>query len=420
MTTNNQKAAKLLEMLQSTQKAGVEELSLITPGVNAFLQASRKMTTALVDNVKDFKAIGQEKNQVVDDILNFKVVSRGATADNLKLFAASGTFTVYAQQYNRKKMPLVTLAPVMEMMIMLHRHINDDQLEALEDNSTEDLVRVFQFYMVEEIKRYEASHVMDYDFDQLWKDAGLARNRLFKNPLYYHAQWMVFFNNEFSTIAPLLDDYDRALDFYTRMANVDSKVAVADSKTRSLVEVSGKIQMAAGESIQVDQQINLLKDVAEQTGDSSNKDLYEEAQQINADKLIADIEQEGPKIKKTKRPSTDKLCIRLSKVEIPEDAAAPAPQKRRVKKVAKKAATPPAPPRGKGAYYAAKGGFYATKGKRAHSDSETESQSSASPPPSPAVVKKRRKVVDSDDEDDAMELANELSYLDDMDVDALR
>ena len=362
MTTTNQKAAKLLEMLQANQGDDVEELQLITPGVDAFLKASRKMTTALVDNFKDFKAIGQEKDDVVSDILKFKVVSRGAINDNLKSFAATGAFTIYAQQYKRKKLPFITITSIMEMMVMLYNHFNVDPLEALEDNPREDLVKAFEFYLVEEVKRYELDHIMDVDFKEAWSEAGLARGRLFNNPLYYHDQWMVFYNNEVHTIAPLIKDYDMALDYRIRMTNLSNKIGDADNKTQDLVQASANIQLAAVDNIKVDQQINLLKDVANQQGD--DEDMYAEAQRLNATALFDDIDKAGESTStRVCRPDVLTLAKLLSDVDVtlPE----PKPIQRRTKKPDSK---PPTPTRGKGAYYAT---AFAIKGKRRR-DTETD------------------------------------------------
>lgn len=425
MTTTNQKAAKLLEMLQANQGGAVEELQLITPGVNAFLQASRKITSALVDNVKDFKAIGQEKDDVVSDILNFKVVSRGATNDNLKAFAATGAFSLYAQQYNRKKMPLITITSIMEMMIMLYNHINVDTEEALEDNSTEDLVKAFQFYLVQEVKTYEEDHAMDIDFEEAWREAGLARVRLFKNPLYYHSQWMVFFNNEFKTIAALINDYNSALDYRCRMTNVTNKIGAANVKTQDLVQASADMQLAAVDNIKVDQQILLLKDVANQQGDDA--DMYSEAQKLNADKIIQEIGRAGKsaKAKTVGRPDAIDLIKLLAEVEVVE--ATPKPKRRRTKKVAKKAmltsdsdSSPPPPAvqgRGKGAYYAA---FFAAKGKRGGKRPHMESSDSDSYQTARSNTRKRsRQVIDSDDDtsdDDDDPSAFLGDSLDDIDI----
>ncbi len=369
MTTTNQKAAKLLEMLQANQGDDVEELQLITPGVDAFLKASRKMTTALVDNIKNFKAIDQEKDDVVSDILKFKVVSRGAINDNLKSFAATGAFTLYAQQYNRKKLPFITITSIMEMMVMLYNHFNVDPLEALEDNSREDLVKAFEFYLVEEVKRYELDHVMDVDFKEAWSEAGLARGRLFNNPLYYHDQWMVFYNDEVHTIAPLIKDYDMALNYRIRMTNLSNKIGDADNKTQDLVQASANIQLAAVDNIKVDQQINLLKDVANQQGD--DEDMYAEAQRLNATALFDDIDQAGESTSaRVCRPDVLTLAKLLSDVDVtlPE----PKPIRRRTKKPdSKPNSQPPTPTRGKGAYYAT---AFAAKGKRRR-DTETDLES---------------------------------------------
>ena len=402
MTTTNEKAVKLLEMLQANQGGAVEELQLITPGVNAFLQASRKMTTALVDNVKDFKAIGQEKDDVICDILSFKVVSRGATNDNLKAFAVTGSFSLYAQQYNRKKMPLITIAPIMEMMVMIYNHLNVDNVEALEDNTTEALVKAFQFYLVQEVKTYEEDHAMDIDFEEAWCAAGLARGRLFKNPLYYHSQWMGFFNDEFKTVAALVNDYDSALDYRCRMTNVTNKIGAANAKTQDLVQASANIQLAAVDNIKVDQQINLLKDVANQQGDDA--DVYSEAQKLNADKIIQEIGRAGRDPAKTVgRPDVIDLVKLLAEVDVVEDT----PKRRRAKRVAKRVAkkamlsvsSPPPPAAkggGKGAYYAA---AFASKGKRPReesSDSDSDSYQTAQS----NTRKRSRRVIDSDDETD--------------------
>lgn len=376
---------------QNMSTTNQKELQLITPGVNAFLQASRQMTTALVDNVKDFKAIGQEKDDVMCDILNFKVVSRGATNDNLKAFAATNAFSLYAQQYNRKKLPLLTIAPIMEMMVMLHNHFHVDNVEALEDNPREDLVKAFQFYLVQEAKAYEEDHSMDVDFEEAWRDAGLSRSRLFKDPLYYHAQWMVFFNNEFKTIAPLISDYDSALDYHTRMTTITNKLGAANVKTQDLVQVSANIQLA-------DHQVD-------------DAEMYSEAQKRNANQLVGEIDQAGKSVGSTvvSRPDVITLVKLLAEVEV-TCAAKPKPR-RRVKKVAKKAmlssdsdsdSSPPPPVvrgGGKGAYYAA---AFAAKGKWGGKRPREESSDSDSDSYQIAQTKTRkrsRQVVDSDDED---------------------
>jgi hypothetical protein len=403
MTTTNEKAAKLLEMLQANQGGAVEELQLITPGVNAFLQASRKMTTALVDNVKDFKAIGQEKDDVICDILNFKVVSRGATNDNLKAFAVTGSFSLYAQQYNRKKMPLITIAPIMEMMVMIYNHLNVDNVEALEDNTTEALVKAFQFYLVQEVKTYEEDHAMDIDFEEAWCAAGLARGRLLKNPLYYHSQWMGFFNDEFKTVAALVNDYDSALDYRCRMTNVTNKIGAANAKTQDLVQASANIHLAAVDNIKVDQQINLLKDVANQQGDDA--DMYSEAQKLNANKIIQEIGRAGgDPVKTVGRPDVIDLVKLLAEVDVVEDT--PKLKRRSTKKVAKKATLSAPPPavkgRGKGAYYATAFAFKGQRGgKRPREESSDSDSDSDSYQTAQSNTRKRsRRVIDSDDEMD--------------------
>lgn len=334
MTTSaDQKAAKLLEMLQANHKESVEDLQLITPGMDAFLKASRKVTSALVDNVRTIKAIGQEKDQVVEDILTCKFKTKGTSSDNMRQFASTGAFTLYAQQYKRKKMPFITIPSIMEMMVVLWRHFNMTPLEALEGNSKADTLETFQWYLVQECKRFEEEHAMDYDFETMWRDAGLARGRLFKDPMYYAAQWRVFFDNGSPSVEPFVEDIDNALDYHNRLKSVGKKADAVDSNTRTIVDATTDLEIAANENLKIDQQINLLKDTSERNG--GDVDTLKSAQELNASKVKLDLPVEELSFETHSRPTTEQLLQSLANTKVGEVVApkkrkrAPTPKKRK-------------------------------------------------------------------------------------------
>lgn len=362
-SSEDKMAADLLSMLQKNNGPEMEAMQIMTPAMTAFLESSRNVTAALVDNVRDYKRIGENKSEMVDSIINSKLSARGALATHLRMYAASGKWTIYAQNLHGKKVPIITIDTILVAITRLFRHIHDiEEFTPFKGHTTEQLVAAFQRYMVREAVSFQEAHVMDYEFDTLWKGQALAQKRLFSNPLYYHNHWMVFFTNKKSGASKLVDDIANAVEFRGKMIKLDHEVGRADRKTDKLVDATGAIQLASQENLKYDQQIRIMKGAAERHG--GDLETLNKAELLNASRVkvtvpVDDEEEESPtipthidisemvnfivagetfdggRVRKNKRRAATKSDTQTdSDVSESVDDVAPATRKRRVAKKA--------------------------------------------------------------------------------------
>lgn len=299
--TQLSQAALLLRSLDEAAKSSSTELQVITPAISKFMEMNDKLNDKLVDNISGYKSVIDDNNALINDVINFNVDgSRGKFANNLKAFAINGTWTVYGQQYIKKKVPFVTQEGPLQKIVwtrntiqkMLDDTFNEEEQSVEFTEEMDDIVKRFERAYLADIVEYIEKYSDDIDFESAWKAARMRLKNLNENPHRYHDIWVHFFTNKDAPSIPkLIDNINEALTYYRRNVTIKNRLTTNNLITNEVIEESSAIRESSVGFLRREGELKLLKIAGEQSGDTEQLAKFEEADKLNVESFsnVTDI-----------------------------------------------------------------------------------------------------------------------------------
>lgn len=299
-TSDDSIAEKLLNALSKTELG--ENTQLFTPGVISFMNATKKVTTAFVENINEYRRVGGDKDDIVERVMGLNLLNTGNFNSNLKMYITNGSYTVCSKKIGTKsKIPVITIFGVLSMMVVLYEHIHGENVvEDFSEHSTVNLVYAFQRFLVRFVKMAEKRLPFE-DHGEMWKSQGLSHSTLIAgrkrgadggNDLYYHHEWMEFFTGDTKMIRGVISDIKQCNELRKEMMVVERLSKRNEQRTERLIEKSGEIEVATQKMLTVDTQLRVLKNKKEQVGDK-NTGMFVKAMELNAKSVDVDLDDNG-------------------------------------------------------------------------------------------------------------------------------
>lgn len=195
----------------------------------------------LSDAFDVFADITKEEQMVLNEISSLKITSsRGTLANYLLSFATSGTWNVYAQQYNNKKAPFLIEKNILQAKCFIYYMVNKE-----EDLRQKKLyIRAFQYLLVSVYADFEENNEEYYDFHSAWKGLCISWKGLKKNPLKYDSTWTHFFTNpkNVKSIDRLIDDITVVLGFRKRLEVLEDKKKLITKSSKLIAKTFDKFK----------------------------------------------------------------------------------------------------------------------------------------------------------------------------------
>lgn len=288
-STQQSQAALLLKSLDDAAKTNA--LTIITPAISTFIATTDKLNDKLVSNISGYKEVIDENNELINDVINFNVDgSRGKFANNLKAFAINGTWSVYGQQYIKKKVPFVTQEGPLQKIVWTRNKIQEmlDATYDASDSSVEfndemnDIVRRFEIAYVNDIVEFNTEYVGEIDFDSAWRAARMKIKNIREDPHRYHDIWVHFFTNkDQKSIPKLIANIQEALAFYKRNAAIKYKLKTSNAVTDEVMRESDRVRESSTGFLRREGELKLLKVAGEESGDVAQTAKFADADTLN-------------------------------------------------------------------------------------------------------------------------------------------
>lgn len=283
-------ASLLLKTLKDAAQVAGTELSIITPAMNTFIAQNDAINEKLVSNINDYKRTADDRSDLVSEVLSFDVNgSRGKLGGYIKAFALNGTWTVYAQQYNRRKVAFVIQEKPLEKMVWCRRkcqEIMGDDPNAYTD-SMDFYIKGFQHSLVANIQEYYDEHVGDVNFSAIWKSESMSFEALRENPLKNHDVWKFFFTDRTKVSIPkLVDNIEQALVYYRRNLIISERSKINNNNTSTTIQESENLREKGAGFLRREEELKLLKFATEKAG--GDMETINQADVVNVDEFKED------------------------------------------------------------------------------------------------------------------------------------
>jgi hypothetical protein len=284
-STQQTQAALLLKSLDEAAKSN--ELTIITPALMSFIDTTDKLNNKLIGNISGYKEVIDESNTLINDVINFNVDgSRSKFADSLKAFSVNGTWSVYAQKYNNKPIPLVTQEGPLQKIVWTYNQVHkvlDANYESTDvKRMIDEIVSKFEIAYTNEILKYQNEHMNEIDFTAAWSGTRMSAKKLYDDPHFAHVTWLYFFTNKTkSIISKLVANIQEALVYYTRNIGIKNRLKKSNAMTDEVIEESDRIRENTLGFLRRDGELKLLKVAGEQSGDVEQTAKFNEADELN-------------------------------------------------------------------------------------------------------------------------------------------
>lgn len=312
---------------------GSTALSVITPAMSAFINKTDHLNTKLVDNISGYKSVIDDSAALINDVMSFDVDgSRGKLANLLKSFAVNGTWSVYGQQYDNKKIPIVLQEGPLQKVTWTRKKIQKmlTHSDGRFTDEMDDIVKRFEIAMMADVNSITSEEVGNVDFHAAWKSARMSAETLNDDAHRYHDTWVFFFSDVTKKAIPkLVVNIDEALVFYHRNVTIQRKLGKSNDVTNRVMIESDKLRSSSIDFLRREGEIKLLKFAGEQAGDTEeNVSKFADAEKLNVERFDTDTAMPDVDAPSTTAPSTlktpaqvsaDIMCIDLSDDEDEDD-----------------------------------------------------------------------------------------------------
>ena len=281
-------AALLLKTLNRVAEESGTELSIITPAINTFIEKTEEINTKLVGTINETKRTFEDHDDLVTEVLNFEITgSKGKLANYLRSFAMNGAWTVYGQQYTKKKnkIPIILQESVLRKMVFVRNKIQEQMDNDCDFTSDmDDLIKGFQYALVDDVRKFMNVNAGKVDFKKHWKEQAMSFEILASQPLKYHITWKFFFTDRTKQNIPrLVSNIEQALVYYRRNLEIQNRKKTNNTNIDITVQEAETVRDKGAGFLRREGEIKLLRYAKEQAGDSV--DTIDEADKLNVDQF---------------------------------------------------------------------------------------------------------------------------------------
>ena len=200
------------------------QLQTFQPVIDVFADKVGQVNTKLAQNINSYKQVDKDRSDLISEVMEYEIRgARGKLVKHLIGFALDPNWwSVYAQQYNKNKMPFIIQEMPLRKVVYTYRRIKS-LMGSEPTDIIDSYIRAFEYSIVNDVSAHVAFNSSRIDFKSKWKSQHMSFKQLAEKPLKYHKVWKYFFtdpNNK--SIPKLIDDIERILTFHTRSKILNS------------------------------------------------------------------------------------------------------------------------------------------------------------------------------------------------------
>ena len=221
------------------------QLQPFQPAIDVFTNKVGQVNAKLTQNINSFKQVDEDRSDLISEVMEYEIRgARGRLVKHLIGFALDPNWwSVYAQQYNKNKMPFIIQEKPLRKVVYTYRRIKAMMEEDANcDDVVDSYIRAFEYSIVRDVSMYVAFNSTRVDFGSKWKSQHMSFKQLSDKPLKYHKVWKYFFTDpDNKSIPKLVDDIERILTFHTRSKILSSSTHHNFENSGTVIEESSNI-----------------------------------------------------------------------------------------------------------------------------------------------------------------------------------
>ena len=220
------------------------QIQTFTPAVDVFTDKVGELNAKLSQNINGYKQVDDDRSELISEVMNYDINGvRGKLAKHLIGFALDPNWwSVYAQQYNKNKVPFVIQEKPLRKLVFTYKKIKELEANDTDGETIDAYIRAFEYSIVRDIGTFAAFNSSRVNFDAKWKSQHMSFNQLANKPLKYHKVWKYFFTNPTNKSIPkLVVDIERILTFHVRSKMLQSATHYNFVNSDNVINESGLI-----------------------------------------------------------------------------------------------------------------------------------------------------------------------------------
>lgn len=216
----------------------VEQVQGQNSALDAFTGKVDQLNSKIAENINGYRQANSDRSELISEIMNYEIRgARGKLVKHLLGFALDANWwSVYAQQYNRNKVPFVIQEKPLRKLVYTYKKVKQLEQDGNDDDTIDAFIRGYEYSIVRDIATYTTFNSTMTDYKAKWKSQHMSFKQLSTKPLKYHKVWKYFFTtNENKSIPKLIVDIEQILEFHERSRIVYSTNYTNDSNSESVI-----------------------------------------------------------------------------------------------------------------------------------------------------------------------------------------
>ena len=214
-----------------------------------------QVSKVLTQTASDYKHANEDRISLVKEIMEYEIRgARGKMVKHLLGFALDANWwSVYAQQYNKNKLPFIIQEKPLRKLVFTYKRILELEEDGTDADTIDAYIRGFEYSLVRDVGTYTAFNSGSFDFTTRWKSQSMSFKQLSAKPLKYHKVWKYFFTDrENKSIPKLILDIEKMIDFHVRSRILYSQDYCNSENMKNIINGLGSPSDIKVQSVNVD------------------------------------------------------------------------------------------------------------------------------------------------------------------------